>query len=166
MPPRAVEGLPLRRALRSSSSPAERHSRSCGRGGTSRAGVGKPLAPGFALSCRGLSRPLSGGLKPCCSSREHQNARCEHPRDPCGPQVPFRVCTIHMQSADTRHRAGSLMLTIIGRQSHAAPGRLFRHLSFSAAAPSRRVTSRLRLFCRAVWDRQASQRAEGRCGRR
>ena len=82
----------------------------------------------FALSCRGLSRLLT----------------------PCGPQVPFRVCTIHMQSADTRHRAGSLMLTINGRQSHAAPGRLFRYLSCSAAAPSRRVTSRLRLFCRAV----------------
>ena len=58
-----------------------------------------------------------------------------------------------MQSADTRHRAGSLMLTIIVRQTKAAPGRLFRYLSFSAAAPSRRVTSRLRLFCRAVCGR-------------
>ena len=33
MPPRAVEGLPLRRALRSSSPPAKRLTRSCVRGG-------------------------------------------------------------------------------------------------------------------------------------
>ena len=33
--------------------------------------------------CMSIKRTLaSGGLKPCCSGREHKNARCKRPRDP------------------------------------------------------------------------------------
>ena len=63
----------------------------------------------------------AGGLKPCCSGREHKNARCEHPRHP-QPALPADASRF-LRGIFTAYDAG--WFDIAARTDSAADSKLF-----------------------------------------